>query len=95
MFKGRPRKTAKGAKKGEQEFEGGFLGKTKQGKATIFKRAGAARLPIKEQEMPIKDQADIFIEDTIFVELEKIFWHHFEQDIRRRVKYINTSDRWR
>lgn len=94
-FKGRPRKTNDGAKKLDVEFKGGFLGKTKKGKATIFKRAGAARLPIKEQGMGIKDKADVYIEDVIFVEVERIFWHHFEQDIRRRVEFINTSDRWK
>lgn len=93
-FKGRPRNTKKGAQKNKKEFEGGFVGKTKQGKATIFKRAGTARLPIREQLMGIKDQADIFIEDEIFTEVERIFWHHFEQDIRRRVKYVDTSSRW-
>lgn len=93
-FKGRPRDTKTGARKNNVEFEGGFVGKTKMGKATIFKRAGKARLPIREQTMGIKDKADVFIEDEIFTEVERIFWHHFEQDIKRRVKYVQTSGRW-
>lgn len=94
-LKGRPRNTKTGAKKNNVEFEGGFVGKTKAGKATIFKRAGKARLPIREQTMGIKDRADVFIEDEIFTEVERIFWHHYEQDIRRRVKYLETSERWK
>ncbi len=95
-FKGRPRNTKTGAKKQTTEFSGGFVGKTKKGKTTIFKRKGSARLPIQEQLMGIKDKADVYIEDRIFVELEGIFWRHFEEDIRRRVKYnLQTSDRWK
>ena len=93
-FKGRPRNTEKGAQKNGHEIEGGFVGKTSKGKTTIFKRAGSARLPIREQLMPIKDKADVYIEDEIFINVEDIFWRHFEQDIKRRVKYVVTSDRW-
>jgi len=93
-FKGRPRNTKDGAKKGNVEIKGGFVGKTKRGKATIFKRAGEARLPIREQLLEIKDQADIYIEDEIFTEVDRIFWQHFERDLKARDKYQKVSDRW-
>lgn len=93
-FKGRPRNTKTGARKGAYEIEGGFVGKTKRGKATIFKRAGSARLPIREQLMEIKDTADIFIEDEIFTQVDRIFWQHFERDLKARDRYQKISDRW-
>ena len=87
-FKGRAKKTADGAEFRGEKFSGGFIGRsTIKGKRTVFKRSGAARLPIAEQLMPIKDQADVFIEDEIFVQVEQIFWQHFERDLRARVKY--------
>ena len=94
-FKGRPRQDVGGAWAGKFYHEGGFIGKAqKKNKLTIFKRQGKQRLPIVEQLQSIKDQADIFIEDQIFVKLEDIFWQHFVRDIRARVKYLETSERW-
>lgn len=93
-FKGRPRNTKDGAKKGNVEITGGFVGKTKAGKATIFKRAGAARLPIREQTIDIKTRADDIIERQIFADVERIFWGHFERDLRAREKYKKVSERW-
>lgn len=95
-FKGRAKKTADGAEFKGEKFDGGFIGRsTVKGKRTVFKRAGKARLPIVEQLMPIKDKADIFIEDEIFVKVEEIFWQHFTRDLTARVKYnLQTSDRW-
>lgn len=53
----------------------------------MFKRSTGARLPISEQLMPIKDKADVFIEDEIFVQVEEIFWNHFRRDLQARLKY--------
>lgn len=94
-FKGRAKQTRDGATFRDQKFDGAFVGRsTVKGKRTVFKRAGKSRLPITEQLMPIKDKAEIFIEDEIFTQVEQIFWKHFERDLRARVKYIETSDRW-
>ncbi len=87
-FKGRAQKTAGGAQFGEHQFDGAFVAKSRiKNKRTIFKRKGTARLPIIEQLLPIKDQADVFIEDEIFVNAEEIFWQHFRRDLQARVKY--------
>lgn len=95
-FKGRPKNTSDGAQFRNTKFPGGFVAKSGvKGKQTVFKRRGKARLPIVEQLMPIKDQADIYIEDEIFVQVEEIFWQHFRRDLAARVKYdLTTSGRW-
>lgn len=95
-FKGRPRQTSDGAEFRKTKFAGAFVAKSGvKGKRTVLKRKGKQRLPIAEQLLPIKDQADIFIEDEIFIHVEQIFWQHFKRDITARVKYdLKTSDRW-
>lgn len=73
---------------GEQrhDFPGAFAAKPKNAKRrTIMRRKGESRLPIREESLPIKDQADVFVEDKIFVNLEDIFWRHFLPDLRARV----------
>lgn len=86
-FKGRPTKTTAGASFRGTEFKGGFVGKNKRKQPTIFKRKGQARFPLVEQELPVKDRMDVFIEDKIFDQTEKIFWKHFKADLAARVKY--------
>lgn len=94
-FKGTVKQDAGGAWAGKFYHEGGFVAKPKSGrKRTIFKRTGKGRLPIREQLQHIKDQADIYVEDEIFVEVERIFWRHFVRDIEARVNYDIKSDRW-
>lgn len=91
-FKGKPTKTTTGAAFRGVEFKGGFVGKNKRKQPTIFKRKGSARLPIEEQEMPVKDKIDTFVEDKIFDKTEEIFWKHFKKDLNARVKY-NLGER--
>lgn len=91
-FQGKVEKTSGGAaftgKKISQSYPGAFIGKSRRGKKTIFKRHGKGRLPLIEQSVGIKDKAEIFIEDVILYEkLEEVFYHHFTQDLRARVKY--------
>lgn len=87
-FKGRPRSTATGASFNGTDFEGAFVGRSKvKGKRTIFKRQGAARLHISEQQLPIEDKAIVFIEDQVFSQVEDIFWKNFTRDLAARVKY--------
>lgn len=96
-FKGRPTKEAGGAKFRDKSFAGGFIAKSKvKGRRTVFKREGAARLPIIEQQMPIMDRAQVVIEDEIFVQAETIFWRNFERDLRARMAYGvgNRNDRY-
>lgn len=83
-FKGRPTATSRGASFKGRDFNGAFLAKGKDGKRTIYKRRGRARLPIVEQTMPVKDQVDVYLEDEIFPDLEEIFFRHFRADLRAR-----------
>lgn len=91
-LRGRVQKTGQGAgfsgKAGSKDFKGGFLAKSRRGYGkTIFVRKGAARLPIEEAEMPVKDRMDVFVEDKIFTEVEEIFWKHFERDMKARARF--------
>jgi hypothetical protein len=87
-FKGTPVQTQSGAKFRGKEFPGAFVARSNytRGK-TIFKRTGKSRLHIEEQLMPVQDQADVFIEDKIFVLVEAIFWPLFRRELAARVKY--------
>lgn len=95
-FKGRVSKSKDGASFRGHEFKGAFVAKSGiKGKRTVFKRTVKDRLPIAEQLMPIKDQADIFIEDEIFTQVEEIFWKNFRRDLEARVKLGIASEKWR
>lgn len=87
-FKGRPRENASGAAFRSQQYDGGFVAKSKvKGKQTIFKRKGAERLPVVEQLVPIESAAIEFIEDQVFDQVEQIFWQHFRRDLAARIKF--------
>ncbi|AXF38220.1 putative minor tail protein [Ralstonia phage phiRSP] len=87
-FKGKPTQNKDGATFRNVKFPGAFAASSRYTKGkTIFKRTGKARLHIEEQLMPVKDQADVFVEDHIFVQVEKIFWPLFQREIEARVKY--------
>ena len=87
-FTGTPTQGSTGASFRGREFPGAFVAKSKfKGRKTVFKRDGKARLHIAEQLMPVEDRMQVIIEDQIFVQTEKIFWQHFERDLRARVNY--------
>lgn len=87
-FKGKPVQEKGGATFRNMSFPGAFVASSRYTKGkTIFKRAGKARLHIEEQLMPVKDKADVFVEDRIFVQVEAIFWPLFQREIEARVKY--------
>jgi hypothetical protein len=87
-FRGAPTKNSDGAEFRGVEFPGAFVAKSKLGRGnTIYKRKGKARLPIVEQLFPIQDQAQIYIEDKVFVHVEDIFWPLFKRELHARVKY--------
>ncbi|MDT9046491.1 MULTISPECIES: hypothetical protein [Enterobacteriaceae] len=87
-FKGTPKQTATGATFRGKGFPGAFVARSRYAKGkTIFKRAGKARLHIEEQLMPVRDKADVFVEDRIFVQVDAIFWPLFQREIEARVKY--------
>lgn len=94
-FKGTPKAVGKrGRKKGEsvtyrgEVFENSFVANSKvKGRKTIFKRKTNARLPLEEQQMPIRDKAEVFVEDEVFSEIEDVFWPYFVRDLRARVTF--------
>lgn len=84
-FKGSPRKTAKGAAFRKEQIDGGFIGRARDGKKTIFKRVGKARMPITEAQLPISDEMETYLEDEIFVRIPALFSKYFSADLRARV----------
>lgn len=87
-LKGRPRQTASGATFRGREYKSGFVATSNYARGkTIFKRTGKKRLHIEEQLFPVKDKADVFVEDTVFVQVEVIFWPLFRRELDARVKY--------
>lgn len=87
-FKGTPRRSAGGATARGHEFAGAFVAEsTFKGRRTVFKRKGKGRLPIEEQNIPVSDQAQVYIEDEIFVKTEELFWKYFQRDLAARVKF--------
>lgn len=96
-LRGRRTKTAKGArfsgKAGNQEFSGGFIRASRRGWGrTILMRSGKARYPVREAELAVKDEMDIFIEDEVFAEWEAIFWNHFRRDMEGRALGFGDKD---
>lgn len=100
-LKGTIRKSRKGgasknSKIGSFSYPKGFV--VPAGKGTkyrsVYERVGRERFPIKEEDAPIKDRMDIVIEDRIFNKAAEIFWHHFESDLRRQVKYSFIGERY-
>lgn len=86
-FKGRASRTATGASFGGQDFPSGFIGRNAKGRPTVKVRAGSRAYPIKEARMPIDDEAQTFIEDEVFDEIEGVFFHHFRAEVRARTIY--------
>lgn len=86
-FKGRPKKTASGASYGGRQFAGAFVARNRKGKRTVMRRAGRRAWPIREEQMPIADQAEIYIEDQVFDEIEEVFFKNFTAEIRARTIY--------
>lgn len=94
-FKGRVSENAGGAQysgpAGSHDFPGAFVARsTSAGRRTIMRRKGRSRLPIKYAVMPIRDRAEVFIEDQIFDQLVDIFWRHFRDDLTRRIAYLRS-----
>lgn len=87
-FAGTPVKTDSGASFRGHEFPGAFVARSgPKGRRTVFKRTSKNRLHIEEQLLPIKDQAETFVEDRIFPDLEDIFWPIFRRELAARVKF--------
>lgn len=86
-FKGSSRKTSSGVKFRNQIIQDAFIGKNNHGKRTVFKRKSSARYPIDEYKIDIKERADDFLQNKIFVQVEAIFINNFKSDLRARTIY--------
>lgn len=84
-FKGRAKETGKGATFRDQEFPGAFVAKGKDGRRSIFKRKGAARFPLVEEKLAIKDRVDVILEDEVLPDATEVFMKYFISDLRWRV----------
>lgn len=86
-LKGTPSETSSGAKFRDQDYPGAFVARRRGGPRTIFKRSGRGRFPIVEQTYPIKDRADIILEDDVFADLVDVFMANFRADLRARTVF--------
>lgn len=86
-FKGRVSRTTTGASFAGQDFPGGFIGRNAKGRPTIKQRSGSRAYPVREARMPIDDDAQTFIEDEVFDEMDEVFFHYFRAEVRARTIY--------
>lgn len=56
------------------------------GKRSVFIRRGKKRFPVDEGKVPIAEEISDHIDDEIFWDMNEIFMHHFEVDLKGRVK---------
>lgn len=94
-FKGRVSPAGTGASysgpAGAHNFDRAWVGSSRFArKRTILQRVRESRYPVREAQLPIKDRADVFVEDEVFWKLNDIFWRHFTQDLERRVNYMRA-----
>lgn len=86
-FKGRAQEYAGGAKFRDQDFPGAFVAKGRDKRRSIFRRKGAARFPLVEEKLPIKDRVDVILEDEILPDAVDIFMKYFLADLRARTVF--------
>lgn len=92
----RPRGASWSGKAGNFSFKHGFVHSGLNGRGkSIYYREGKARLPLHEASAPIKDKMDVFIEDVIFDDVEKVFMAHFVRDLSARVRFGIGMDNYR
>lgn len=85
-FKGRVTEYSGGAKFRQVEYPGAFVAKIGK-KRSIFKRRGSGRFPVSEQTVPVKEQLDVLLEDTIFPDAIDVFMRNFMTDLRARTVF--------
>lgn len=69
----------------QQYHEKAFVGRV-NGKRSVFIRRGKKRFPVDEGKVPITQEISDHIDDEIFWDMNAIFMHHFEVDLKGRVK---------
>jgi hypothetical protein len=78
-FKGKPAAGPGGVSFRGRTIAGAFIAKGK-----VFKRQGAAALPIDEQTVPVEEEMSRFIEAEILPEIGEIVMRNFIADLRAR-----------
>lgn len=95
-----PRQTQAGISAGRRRIQGGFIAPALGGTRKVFKREGTKRemgkgrykgklrQPIEKQEVPIQDQANIWIEDQMLgsQQFDERFLTIFERELEWRTK---------
>lgn len=81
-FKGRPRAVSGGVQVGDTTIHGGFFSKM-QGKRRVMVRTDPkGRWSITEATLPVADRMMTFLEENVFVDIDAIFFRHFNHEIR-------------
>lgn len=82
------RRTQKGVTAGKRRVEGGFIATSKRQGPQVFKRRGAARLPIDPQRADVSDQANVYIEDNLLgtAAYDQQFMKLFTHELRWRTR---------
>jgi len=74
---------------GGRSVKGAFIPKSKSGGGKqVFKRIGAARLPIAKQDAPIEKQTNKYLESGVVgsAAFETQFWKTFEHELKWRTQ---------
>ncbi|GHE88304.1 hypothetical protein GCM10016455_05550 [Aliiroseovarius zhejiangensis] len=79
-FPGRKKQVPGGVQVGDIMIHGGFVAKIR-GKVGVYTRHGRGRWAISEATVPVADRIMIYLEDNVFVDIDSIFWKHFENEI--------------
>lgn len=82
-FPGHKRIVPGGVQVGDIMIHGAFVAKVR-GKLGVYVRHGKGRWDISEATVPVADRMMIYLEDNVFVDLDSIFWKHFEHEIHAR-----------
>ncbi|WP_281629182.1 hypothetical protein [Vibrio sp. St2] len=85
--------TPRGAAKA-QRYKEGFVAK-RYGRRSIFTRTTKKSYPVKEARVSISDELSEVIEDDIFSQVPEIFLHHYEADIKGRVRMGLNKNGWK
>jgi hypothetical protein len=70
---------------GSHSFRRGFIA-DKNGKKYLFDREGVSRGAYKAARIDLPESVQLRIEDDVMAELPEIYFHHFEVDLKGRVK---------
>ncbi|AWM89121.1 hypothetical protein C4E04_11925 [Microvirga sp. 17 mud 1-3] len=82
------RQTKQGVVAGKHKVDGAFIRTGRNGSRQVFKRRGAARLPLDKQRLDIEDKANTYLEDKVIgdVAFETQFQKTFEHELQWRTR---------